>query len=223
MVVDTPPSRNALDFLEAPGVLARFLDHPVFKLLMLPTRTGLKVLSIASQPILRAIGRVVGSDALADAAAFFQAFAGMEAGFRDRAEAVTAPAARRTTRFVLVASPRTDTVAEAVWFAEQLAAPGFRRRRPSSSTACIRAFGDGIGRRRRPSGRQGRRRRTPDEAALWANLAELARSPTPSGRRSSRSPTASSGAPTRSRSRCCPTTSTTSTASRARAAHLFQR
>ena len=52
--------RNALDFLEAPGVLARFLDHPVFPLIMLPTRTGFRVLSLASQPILRAIGRVVG-------------------------------------------------------------------------------------------------------------------------------------------------------------------
>ena len=42
VVVDTPPSRNALDFLEAPGVLTRFLDHPVFKLMMLPSRTGLR-------------------------------------------------------------------------------------------------------------------------------------------------------------------------------------
>src|SRR5215203_2927103 len=90
VVVDTPPSRNALDFLDAPSVLARFLDHPVFRLIMLPTRTGFRMLSFASQPILRAIGRVVGSDALADAAAFFQAFAGMEGGFRERAEAVTA-------------------------------------------------------------------------------------------------------------------------------------
>ncbi|HEX6656968.1 MAG TPA: ArsA-related P-loop ATPase, partial [Ilumatobacter sp.] len=80
VVVDTPPSGNALDFLEAPGVLARFLDHKVFRLIMLPTRTGFRMLSFASQPILRAIGRVVGSDALADAAAFFQAFAGMEGG-----------------------------------------------------------------------------------------------------------------------------------------------
>ena len=95
VVVDTPPSRNALDFLEAPGVLARFLDHKVFRLIMLPTRTGFRMLSFASQPILRAIGRVVGSDALADAAAFFQAFAGMEGGFRERAEMVAVAAAGR--------------------------------------------------------------------------------------------------------------------------------
>jgi anion-transporting ArsA/GET3 family ATPase len=88
VVVDTPPSRNALDFLEAPGVLARFLDHRVFRLLMLPARRGMSIVSAATQPLLRAIGRVVGSDVLADAVAFFQAFAGMETGFRQRAEDV---------------------------------------------------------------------------------------------------------------------------------------
>ncbi len=120
VVVDTPPSRQALDFLEAPGVLTRFLDHRVFRLLMMPTRRGLKVINTAAQPVLRAIGRVVGSDVLADAVAFFQAFSGMEAGFRDRARAVDALLRAPSTAFVLVASPRPDTVAEAVWFAEQL-------------------------------------------------------------------------------------------------------
>ena len=81
VVVDTPPSRNALDFLEAPGVLARFLDHRLFKLMMLPTRSGLKFIGTATQPILQAIGKVVGSEVLADSVAFFQAFAGMESGF----------------------------------------------------------------------------------------------------------------------------------------------
>jgi hypothetical protein len=70
-------------------VLARFLDHRVFKLLMLPTRRGgLKVIGTATQPVLKAIGRVVGSDVLADSVAFFQAFAGMETGFRERADDV---------------------------------------------------------------------------------------------------------------------------------------
>ena len=59
LVIDTAPSRNALDFLDAPGTLSRFLDHPVFKLMMLPARRGLKVLNLASQPLLRAIGKVV--------------------------------------------------------------------------------------------------------------------------------------------------------------------
>jgi anion-transporting ArsA/GET3 family ATPase len=174
VVVDTPPSRNALDFLEAPGVLTRFLDHPVFKLLMMPTRTGFKVLSLASQPLLKAIGRVVGSDALADAAAFFQAFAGMEAGFRQRAEAVTALLHADTTRFVLVASPRTDTVHEAVWFAGQLAEQGFEVGAVVINRIHPR-FGEGsvsaVEQRSRKAVEAGR----PEQAALWANLAAMRR------------------------------------------------
>lgn len=124
VVVDTPPSRNALDFLDAPGVLTRFLEHRAFRALMLPARSGLRVINTATRPLLRAIGKVVGSDVLADSIAFFQAFSGMEAGFRQRAEEVTALLRAPSTRFVLVASPRHDTVAEAVWFADQLAGQG---------------------------------------------------------------------------------------------------
>ncbi len=124
VIVDTPPSRNALDFLEAPGVLSRFLDHRLFKLLMLPTRGGLKVIGTASQPILRAIGKVVGSEVLSDSVAFFQAFAGMETGFRERADDVVALIRSPETSFVVVASPRHDTITEAVWFADQLVEQG---------------------------------------------------------------------------------------------------
>jgi anion-transporting ArsA/GET3 family ATPase len=172
VVVDTPPSRNALDFLEAPGVLARFLDHPVFKLLMLPTRAGFRVLSVASQPILRAIGRVVGSDALADASAFFQAFAGMEAGFRQRAEQVAALLQAESTRFVLVTSPRRETVEEAAWFAGQLEFLGFQVAAVVTNRLHPR-FGSitpaDASRRAERAERQSR----DDEAALWRNLAEL--------------------------------------------------
>ncbi len=120
VIVDTPPTRSALDFLDAPGTMSRFLDPPLFKLLMMPTRRGLKVLNIATQPLLRTIGKVVGGDVLADAVAFFQAFAGMETGFRSRAEDVMALLHSDVTRFVLVASPREDTIEEARYFAERL-------------------------------------------------------------------------------------------------------
>jgi anion-transporting ArsA/GET3 family ATPase len=126
VIVDTPPTRNALDFLDAPSTLARFIDHPLFKMLMLPTRRGLKVLNIAAQPVLKTIGRVVGGDVLADAVAFFQAFAGMETGFRQRADEVIALLAGDSTRFVLVASPRADTIAEAQFFAERLERGGLQ-------------------------------------------------------------------------------------------------
>jgi anion-transporting ArsA/GET3 family ATPase len=120
VVVDTPPSRNALDFLNAPGVLSRFLDHKIFKLAMLPTRSGLKIFGAAAQPIFRAIGKVVGSDVLADSLAFFQAFSGMETGFRERADDVVALLRAEGTAFVVIASPRHDTITEAVWFTQQL-------------------------------------------------------------------------------------------------------
>lgn len=124
VIVDTPPTRHALDFLDAPGTLSRFLDHPLFRMLMLPTRRGLQVLNIASQPVLRTIGKVVGGDVLADAVAFFQAFAGMETGFRERADEVLALLNGSSARFVLVASPRADTLDEADYFADRLAAVG---------------------------------------------------------------------------------------------------
>lgn len=169
VVVDTPPSRNALDFLEAPGVLARFLDHSVFKLMMMPTRTGLRVMSTLTQPVLKAIGRVVGSDVLADAVAFFQAFAGMEAGFRDRAEAVTALLHDDATRFVLVTSPQHDAIGEATWFADQLVDQGF-----SVSATVVNRVHPTFGVGTAAEARAGADAATdPSLAALWANLAEL--------------------------------------------------
>lgn len=172
VVVDTPPSRNALDFLEAPGVLTRFLDHKLFRLLMMPTRTGFKVLTVATQPILRAIGRVVGSDVLADTVAFFQAFAGMEVGFRQRAEAVTALLGADATRFILVASPQHDTLTEASWFADQLVGQGFAVHATVINRLHPR-FGDGtvadaISRAKKAAGRG-----DDNLAAVWNNLAEL--------------------------------------------------
>jgi len=172
VVVDTPPSRHALEFLAAPGVLARFLDHPVFKLLMLPTRTGFKVLSVASQPLLRAIGRVVGSDVLADASAFFQAFAGMETGFRDRAAAVTALLHDEATAFVLVASPRRDTVEEAAWFADQLGRHRFRIGAVIANRVHPE-FGPGTASEASRRARRATDTGRPDEAAIWTNLADM--------------------------------------------------
>jgi anion-transporting ArsA/GET3 family ATPase len=120
VIVDTPPTRNALDFLDAPRTLARFIDHPVFKLMMMPTRRGMRVLSIAAQPLLRSIGKVIGSEVLADAVAFIQALDGMQTGFRNRADEVIKLLHGDKTGFVLVASPRVDTIDEARFFAARL-------------------------------------------------------------------------------------------------------
>ncbi|HEX2849000.1 MAG TPA: ArsA-related P-loop ATPase [Acidimicrobiales bacterium] len=124
IVVDTPPTRNALDFIDAPRRLTRFLDNRIFRLLMMPTRAYLKAVSFATQTFLRTISKVVGGEVVADAVAFFQAFEGMEQGFRDRAAEVLELLKHESTAFVLVTSPRRDAVDEARFFAQKLAESG---------------------------------------------------------------------------------------------------
>ena len=97
IVVDTPPTRNALDFLEAPRRLTRFLDHRLYRVLITPTRGLVRAVNVAAQMFLRTISRVVGGEVVHDAITFFAAFDGMEQGFRDRAAHVDR-AARRTRR-----------------------------------------------------------------------------------------------------------------------------
>src|SRR5690606_21730367 len=101
IVVDTPPTRNALDFLEAPRRLTRFLDHRLYRILMAPTKGLVKAVNVAAQAFLRTVSKVVGSEAVADAIAFFQAFDGMEQGFKERAEHVLELLTHDRTAFVL--------------------------------------------------------------------------------------------------------------------------
>ena len=124
VVVDTPPTRNALDFLDAPQRLAHFLDHRLYKVLMTPTRGIVKAVNVAAQAVVRSLSKVVGGEVVADAIAFFQAFEGMERGFKERDAAVDRLLAAPETAFVLVASPKADTVAEATYFADQLTEHG---------------------------------------------------------------------------------------------------
>lgn len=121
VVIDTPPTRNALDFLDAPARLTRFLDHRLYRALMLPTRVGMRVVNFAAQAFVKTVARVVGGEVIAEVVAFFQAFDGMEAGFRARAEEVAALLADDATNYVIVTSPRHESVAEAEYFAARLA------------------------------------------------------------------------------------------------------
>jgi len=120
VVVDTPPTRNALDLLDAPRRLTRFLENRLFRALLVPTRLGLRAVSMATQALLRTIAKVAGSEIVQDAVAFFQAFEGMEEGFRSRASAVHELLADPSTAYILVTSGRPDAVAEAGYFAEKL-------------------------------------------------------------------------------------------------------
>jgi len=120
VVVDTPPTRDALAFLDAPLLLARLLDNPVYRMLTAPSRGVFKVVNNAAQTMLRQLARVVGADVVDEAVAFFQSFEGMEDGFRSRAMSTLDLLADDRTAFVLVASPRGDTLNEARYFLEKL-------------------------------------------------------------------------------------------------------
>ncbi|KJF18927.1 ArsA family ATPase [Acidithrix ferrooxidans] len=125
LIVDTPPSYNALDFLDAPRRLMSFLDNRVFRLIMTPGPAILRPLTFATKAVLRTISRVVGSEIVDEAVAFFQDFEGMEDGFRSRAEAVQSLLHEQTTAFVLVTAPRGDTISESMTFGEKLTGFGF--------------------------------------------------------------------------------------------------
>jgi anion-transporting ArsA/GET3 family ATPase len=120
IVVDTPPSRHALDFLDAPARLLRLLNNPIFRVLMVPARTGLRIAGAAVQAFIRTVSRVVGAAVVDDIVAFFRSFEGMEEGFRTRAARVVEILKQPETRFVLVTSPRRDAIEEARFFAERI-------------------------------------------------------------------------------------------------------
>ncbi len=120
LVVDTPPTRNALDFIDAPNVITRMFDNWLYKAVMAPSRGALRAVNKAAQTLMRQLSRIVGAEVVDDAIAFFQAFEGMEDGFKSRANSVLALLASEESAFVLVASPRHDTIDEARYFADQL-------------------------------------------------------------------------------------------------------
>ena len=120
VIVDTPPSRNALDFLESPERLARFLKHPIVRLLVAPGRGGLRIAGAAMQLVLRIISGIVGSDALSGVVAFLRAFDGMESEFSRRALAVASALRSNDTAFVVVTGPSEDALGEASHFVDEL-------------------------------------------------------------------------------------------------------
>jgi anion-transporting ArsA/GET3 family ATPase len=120
IVVDTPPSRRAMDFLSAPRHLTRLLENPAVRMLVMPSRASLRAVSFAGQALLRAVAKMVGAETFRDAVAFLQAFEGMEAGIRSRAKRVGELFAEPSTAFVLVVAPRQDAIEEGRFFAARL-------------------------------------------------------------------------------------------------------
>lgn len=120
LVVDTPPARNAIEFLNAPKRLVGFLENKIFRLLISPNQSIFKPVSFATKLLLRTISKVVGTQVVSDAVEFFQSFEGMEQGFKERAIEVQKLLREPTTSFVLITGTHKDTVDEALYFATRL-------------------------------------------------------------------------------------------------------
>jgi anion-transporting ArsA/GET3 family ATPase len=120
VVVDTPPSRHALDFLDGPRRLTRFLDHKLYRVFMAPSRPMMRALNLAATTFTRTMSKVVGAEVVEDVMTFFGAFAGMEDGFKRRAQAMLDVLADPSTAFVVVTTPRRDAVTEAEYFISHL-------------------------------------------------------------------------------------------------------
>ncbi len=127
IVLDTPPSRNALDFLDAPMRLTRFLEGRALRMFLAPGNLAARFLGRGTGLVLSVFSRFTGVDLLADATSFFRSLAGMVDGFRERAHAVDELLRDPATAFLLVTSPEPEPARETVYFARHLAAAGMTR------------------------------------------------------------------------------------------------
>ena len=124
IIVDTPPSRSALDFLDAPARLSRFLDGRMLRMLLAPARTGGRsVFSLVTASFglfAKTVQKVLGAQLLTDLSGFVSALDSMFGGFRQRADQTYRILQDPQTAFLLVAVPERDAIREAAYFAERL-------------------------------------------------------------------------------------------------------
>ncbi|MFJ3904508.1 ArsA family ATPase [Streptomyces sp. NPDC090025] len=146
IVVDTPPSRSALDFLDAPKRLGSFLDGKFIKLLMAPAkvggRAGMKFLNVGMSMMTGTLGKLLGGQFLKDVQTFVAAMDTMFGGFRTRADATYKLLQAPGTAFLVVATPERDALREAAYFVERLAAEGM----PLAGLVLNRVHGSGAAR-----------------------------------------------------------------------------
>ncbi len=125
IVVDTPPSRSALDFLDAPQRLARFLDGRLLRLLVAPAKVGgrayLRVLNAGFGVVTGVLTKILGTQVLRDVQTFVSALDTMFGGFRERADYTYQLLRAPGTEFLVVAEPEPDALREASYFVERLA------------------------------------------------------------------------------------------------------
>ncbi|HET6506630.1 MAG TPA: ArsA family ATPase [Baekduia sp.] len=120
IVLDTPPSRNALDFLDAPDRLTGFLEGRALRVLLAPSGLAARVVGRGTAVIFSVLGRLTGVDLMSDLKVFFAALSTVLDGFRERATAVKALLADDATTFLIVTSPEREPVAEAIFFRDKL-------------------------------------------------------------------------------------------------------
>jgi anion-transporting ArsA/GET3 family ATPase len=124
LVLDTPPSRSALDFLEAPGRLTSFLEGRAVKAFIRPTGLGMRIVGRGAAPVLAALRRVTGVDLLADLSTFFALLGDMTDDFSRRASEVERMLRSSKTAFVLITTSEHAPIAEAIWFRRTLEQSG---------------------------------------------------------------------------------------------------
>ncbi|MCP2278195.1 ArsA family ATPase [Nocardia amikacinitolerans] len=120
IVVDTPPSRNALDFLDAPKRLGNFLNGKMIRLIMAPGRGVGRFVTGAMSLAMRGVSTVVGGQLLKDASVFLQSLESLFGGFQDRADRTYALLSKPGTHFLVVAAPEPDALREASFFVDRL-------------------------------------------------------------------------------------------------------
>ena len=120
LVLDTPPSRNALEFLDAPTRMTQFIEGKSLQIFIKPSGFAAKVAGRGAGVVISVLKRIVGFDLLADLSEFFTAFSGMIDGFQDRAHRVNALLSDDETCFVIVAGSQSESVEEAVFFHSKL-------------------------------------------------------------------------------------------------------
>ncbi|HEY4097335.1 MAG TPA: ArsA family ATPase [Baekduia sp.] len=124
IVLDTPPSRNALDFLDAPDRLTGFLEGRALRLFLAPSGIAARVVGRGTSVVFSVLRRVTGVDLMDDLSVFFGALSGVMDGFRERATAVKALLADPATTFLIVTSPEREPVEEAIFFRGKLREAG---------------------------------------------------------------------------------------------------
>src|SRR4029450_1909112 len=120
LVLDTPPTRQALDFIDAPERMTRFIEGKSLQFFLKPGRLGMRALGRSGGMLFSVLKRITGIDLLQDLSEFFQSFGDMARGFSDRAQRVNELLGDKRTTFILVTAPEREPIEDAIYFWRRL-------------------------------------------------------------------------------------------------------